>query len=232
MTKLLMILTSHKEIEENTADTGVWLGEFTDPYYTFLDKGYEIQLASPKGGEPPTDKRSLISENITPSNKRFNNDPEAQLEFKNTIPLSEVKPEEFDGLFYPGGHGPMWDLAEDEKNAELVLHFYEQEKFIGAVCHGPAALLKAAEKKPELLKGKRVTAFSNLEEKAVGLYDKIPFKLQDRLKELGADFYSATVPFTSRVEVDGQIITGQNPASASSTAKAMIEHLEIAKVMN
>ncbi len=232
MTKLLMILTSHKEMDGQTKDTGVWLGEFTDPYYEFIDKGYKVQLASPEGGEPPIDKRSLLTENITPSNKRFNEDSRAQLEFRNTLPLSQVKPEEYDTLFYPGGHGPMWDLAEDEQNAEIVLHFYEQEKPIGAVCHGPAALLKAAERKPELLKGKRVTAFTNLEEKAVGLYDIIPFKLQDRLKELGADFYSASVPFTSRVENDGLLITGQNPASAGPAAKALIEHLEVAKAIH
>ena len=231
MTKILMILTSHKEMDSQTKDTGVWLGEFTDPYYDFIDKGYEVQLASPQGGEPPIDKRSLLTENITPSNKRFNEDPRAQLEFKNTLPLSELEADAFDALFYPGGHGPMWDLATDEKNADIVLHFYEQEKFIGAVCHGPAALLKAAERKPELLKGKRVTAFTNLEEKAVGLYDKVPFLLQDRLKELGADFNLANVPFTSRVEIDGLLITGQNPASASPAAKALIEHLEVAKVI-
>lgn len=232
MTKILMILTSHKEMEGDAKDTGAWLGEFTDPYYDFIDKGYEVQLASPKGGEPPIDSRSLLTENITPSNRRFNDDKRAQLEFKNTMKLSEVDPAPFDALFFPGGHGPMWDLAQDDDCAELVLHFYRKEKPIAAVCHGPAGLLKAAEKEPRLLKGKRVTAFANIEEKAVGLYDNIPFTLEDRLQELGAEYHSATVPFTSRVEQDGLLITGQNPASASPAAKALIEQLQVQKVLN
>lgn len=232
MKKLLMILTSHKEMEGDTKNTGVWLGEFTDPYYEFIDKGYHIQLASPLGGEPPVDPRSLVTESITPSNRRFNDDPQGQEAFKNTLPLSQVNADEFDGVFYPGGHGPMWDLAEDDRNAELLIHFYEQKKPIGAVCHGPAALLKAAGRKPEMLKGKKVTAFSNMEERGVGLYDHIPFKLEDRLKELGAEYQAATVPFTSKVVQDGRLFTGQNPASAERTAQAMIEYMEVNMVLS
>lgn len=232
MKKILMILTSHTKTDEEVKDTGAWLGEFTDPYYTFIDKGYDVQLASPKGGEPPLDPRSLLTENVTPSNRRFNDDEQAQHAFKNTLPVSEVRADDYDAIFYPGGHGPMWDLAEDEANAELLLNFYEQEKPIGAVCHGPAALLKAAERKPELLKGKKVTAFSNMEERGVGLYDHIPFKLEDRLQELGANYESATVPFTSRVVSDGLLITGENPASAERTAQSLIEYLEVHKVLS
>lgn len=229
MTKLLMILTSHKEIE-GANDTGAWLGEFTDPYYEFIDQGYKIVLASPKGGEPPLDPRSLLTENITASNRRFNDDVMAQTAFKNTIKLDDVNPEEYDALFYPGGHGPMWDLARDKRNAEILLDFWQNEKPIGAVCHGPAAFVLAAAQKPELLKDKKVTAFTNIEERAVLLYDHIPFKLEDRLKELGAEFHAATIPFTSKVEVDGLLVTGQNPASAGPAAKALIVVLETHKV--
>lgn len=230
MTKVLMILTSHKDIE-GAKDTGAWLGEFTDPYFDFIDQGYNVVLASPLGGEPPIDPRSLLTENITASNRRFNDDTMAQTAFKNTIKLKEVNTEEFNAAFFPGGHGPMWDLAQDEDCARIVTEFWEQEKPIAAVCHGPAGLLKAAERKPEILKGKRVTAFSNLEEKAVLLYDHLPFKLEDRLKELGASYQSATIPFTSRVEIDGLLITGQNPASASPAAQALIRSLELHKVI-
>jgi putative intracellular protease/amidase len=232
MAKLLMVLTSHKKIEGDIKDTGVWLGEFTEPYFIFADKGYDIQLASPKGGEPPIDPRSLLTENITPHNRRFNDDKQAQNRFKNTLPLHKINPDEYDAIFYPGGHGPMWDLARDKDNAELLINFFEHEKPVGAVCHGPAALIKAAERKPEILKGKKVTAFSNMEEKGVGLYDHIPFKLEDRLKELGAEYQTATIPFTSKVVSDGQLITGQNPASADRAAHALVEYLEVHHVLS
>lgn len=230
MARILMILSSHKEMKGQAKDTGVWLGEFTDPYYEFMDKGYEVTLASVAGGEPPVDRRSQLTENITPSNRRFEKDTEAQRQFKFTLPLANVHAYDFDAIFYPGGHGPMWDLSRDEANANLLIQFFEQEKPIGAVCHGPAAFLRAAETRPEILKGRKVTAFSNAEEKAVGLYDHIPFSLEDRLKEMGVDFHAATIPFTSKVEVDGLLITGQNPASAAPAAKCLIEHLEVKRV--
>lgn len=224
--KILMILTSHKEMGKENKSTGVWLGEFTDPYYVFIDKGFDVTLASPKGGEPPVDPTSQLTENVTSSNRRFLEDEKAQNDFKNTLKLNQVKAEDFDAVFYPGGHGPMWDLASDQVNADLVLDFYRQNKPIAAVCHGPAALLKAAEREPKLLKGRAVTAFSNTEEKLAGLYNDIPFKLQDRLKELGAEYHSATVPYTSEVKKDGLIITGQNPASAEPTAELLIQVLQ------
>lgn len=224
--KILMILTSHKELDHSDSTTGVWLGEFTDPYYEFIEKGYEIELASPKGGEPPVDPKSKLTESITSSNRKFNDDAEAQRKFKNTFPLSEVTAADYDAVFFPGGHGPMWDLATDNRCGQLIVDFYTQNKPIAAVCHGPAALVRAAEIKPEILKGRKVTAFSNKEEKLVGLYDNIPFKLQDRLKELGADYDAAFIPFTSKVLVDGLLVTGQNPASAEDTARELIEVLE------
>lgn len=226
MTKLLMILTSHEKMGDSGKETGAWLGEFTDPYYHFIDQGYSVTLASPKGGRPPLDPRSLLTENITASNRRFNDDEEAQQLFSHTEALAEVDPAAFDAVFYPGGHGPMWDLAEDEANATLLLHFYERKKPIGAICHGPAALMKAAERKPELLRGRDVTAFSNAEERLVGLYKVLPFKLEDRLKELGADYHESFVPFTSKVKTDGWLVTGQNPASAAPAAKALIKLIE------
>lgn len=226
MKKILMVLTSHKDLDNTDSSTGVWLGEFTDPYYHFIDEKYEVTLVSPKGGEPPVDPRSKLTENITTSNRRFDGDKVARQAFSNTGKITNVKAADFDAIFYPGGHGPMWDLAEDEANAQLLLDFYQTNKPIAAICHGPAALLKAAEKEPSLLKDKTVTSFSNTEETLVGLADNIPFKLQDRLQELGANFESATIPFTSKVIVSGRLITGQNPASAGKAAEELIEVLK------
>lgn len=221
-----MVLTSHKELDNTDKTTGLWLGEFTDPYFEFIDQGYEVTLASPKGGEPPIDPRSRLTENITPSNRKFEKDEKAKQALKNTLKLSEVNEADYDAIFYPGGHGPMWDLAEDETNANLVLDFFHNHKPIAAICHGPAALLKAAAKEPKLLSRKEVTAFSNNEEKLVGLFDNIPFRLEDRLKELGGYYESATIPFTSKVKVSGRLITGQNPASAGKSAQKLMELLE------
>lgn len=223
MKKILMVLTSHKDIPKIESTTGVWLGEFTDPYYEFLDMDYLITLASPKGGEPPIDPRSRLTEELTASNRRFKKDDMAQEVFRTTIKLSEVKATDFDGVFYPGGHGPMWDLAQDENNASLLLDFHKQDKAIGAVCHGPAAFLLAAEKDPHFLPGYELTAFSNTEEKLVGLYTDIPFKLEDRLKELGAKYEKASIPFMSKIIVSGKMVTGQNPASAAKAAKDFIK---------
>ena len=225
MKKILMILTSHKELDNTDSTSGVWLGEFTDPYFEFLDNNYEVTVASPKGGEPPVDPRSKLTENISASNRRFDEEEKAQQVFKSTLKLSEVKAADYDAVFYPGGHGPMWDLSENETNANLLLEFYRAQKPIGAICHGPAALLRAAEKEPELLKNKEVTAFSNTEEKLVGLYNNIPFRLEDRLKDLGAQFDAAVVPFASKVRVSGRLVTGQNPASANKAAKELINLL-------
>lgn len=221
-----MILSSHENLVNTDSKTGVWLGEFTDPYYEFIDKGYDVTLASPKGGKPPVDPRSKLTENVTASNRRFRKDDKAKSAFKYTLKLTDVKASEFDAVFFPGGHGPMGDLAEDETNAGLVVDFFRQDKPIAAVCHGPAGLLKAATKEPDLLKGKEVTAFSNMEEKMAGLRNNIPFSLEDRLKTLGANYSSATLPYASKVKVSGKLITGQNPASAEKTAKKLIKMLE------
>ncbi len=226
MKKILMVLTSHSDLVNTDSKTGVWLGEFTDPYYEFIDKGFEVTLASPKGGKPPVDPRSQLTENITSSNRRFQKDEKAQKDFEFTHKLEELSADDFDAVFFPGGHGPMGDLATDEITAHLVVDFYRQQKPIAAICHGPAALITAAIEEPELLIDKEVTAFSNAEEKIVGLRDNIPFSLEDRLKTLGAKYSSATIPFTSKVKVSGKLITGQNPASAEKAAKELIKLLE------
>ncbi len=226
MKKILMILTSHAEMENTDNKTGVWLGEFTDPYYEFIDKGFEVTLASPKGGEPPIDPLSKITENITVSNRRFQDDQIAQNKFSNTLKLEEVNIAEFDGVFFPGGHGPIWDLATNETSGRMILDFLASKKPVAAVCHGPAALIKAAELQPGFLKGKRVTGFTNTEEALAFRSDNVPYKLETRLKELGADFHAAVVPYTTHIEEDGLLITGQNPSSAGPTAKALIKVLE------
>lgn len=221
-----MILSSNSELKDTDSKTGVWLGEFTDPYFEFKDKGYDIVLASPKGGRPPIDPRSKLTENLTSSNRRFEKDEKAQRDFEFTRKVSEVSADDFAGVFFPGGHGPMGDLATDEATANLVVDFYRQDKPIAAICHGPAALLAAAIEEPDLLQGRDVTAFSNTEEKLVGLRDHIPFSLEDRLKTLGAKYHSATIPFMREVKVDGKLVTGQNPVSAEKAAREMIKLLE------
>ena len=226
MKRILMVLTSNSELKDTDSTTGVWLGEFTDPYFEFKDKGYEIVLASPQGGRPPIDPRSKLTENLTSSNRRFEKDEKAQRDFEFTRKLSEVSADEFAAVFFPGGHGPMGDLATDEATAKLVVDFYRQDKPIAAICHGPAALLSAAIEEPELLQGRNVTAFSNTEEKLVGLRDHIPFSLEDRLKTLGAKYHSATIPFMREVKVDGKLVTGQNPVSAEKAARELIKLLE------
>ncbi|MCE7064972.1 type 1 glutamine amidotransferase domain-containing protein [Dyadobacter sp. CY326] len=226
MKNILMILTSHKDMENTDSKTGVWLGEFTDPYYEFIDQGYSVVLASPKGGTPPVDPMSTLTENITASNRRFQDDSIAQRVFENTIMLEEADLDKFDAVFYPGGHGPIWDLADSATSGQIILDFLDSGRPVGAVCHGPAALIAAALLRPGLLKGKKLAGFTNTEEALTFRSDNVPYKLEDRLIELGADFDSALIPFTSHVETDGLLITGQNPASAGPTAKALIEFLE------
>ena len=221
-----MILTSHSDMENTDSKTGVWLGEFTDPYYEFIDQGYSVTLASPLGGKPSVDPLSELTEDITASNRRFQEDSAAQLAFAKTQRLDSVDPDSYDAVFYPGGHGPLWDLAKNEISARIILDYYNMGKPVGAVCHGPAALIKAAEIQPGFLTGKRVAGFTNAEETLTARSGNVPYELETRLKELGADFHSALLPFTLHVEIDGLLITGQNPLSAGPTAKALIDVLE------
>jgi putative intracellular protease/amidase len=226
MKKILMILTSHSAMEDTDSTTGVWLGEFTDPYYEFIDEGYQVTLASPMGGRPPIDPMSELTENITASNRRFKDDQAAQDAFSHTQSLTDLNAGEFDALFYPGGHGPIWDLANSKLSGQLILDFLDKGKPVGAVCHGPAALIAAAELRPGFLQGKVVSAFSNAEEVLTGRSGNVPYQLQSRLEELGAKVKTALIPFTAHVETDNILVTGQNPLSAGPTAKALIEVLE------
>jgi len=226
MKNILMILTSHQDMENTDSKTGVWLGEFTDPYYEFTDQGYKVELASPQGGKPPVDPMSMLTENITVSNRRFQDDEAAQYAFNNTKRLEEVSVSEFDAIFYPGGHGPIWDLAFNHASGQMILNTLDAGKPVGAVCHGPAALLAAELLRPSFLAGKKITGFTNTEETLSLRANNVPYELETRLKEHNADFHSATIPFTAHVEVDGLLVTGQNPLSAGPTAKALIKILE------
>lgn len=223
--KVLMVLTSHDALGDTGGKTGVWIEEFANPYYTFIDHGIELTLASPAGGQPPIDPKSALPEMQTDATKRFDQDPISQTAFKSTIPISEIKATDYDAIFFPGGHGPMWDLASDKTNAKLLADFYNAGKPVGAVCHGPAALTKAVDKNgTPIIKGKRVTGFTNTEEKAVGLDKVVPFLLEDKLRELGG-LYSQGPDWSSYVTTDGILVTGQNPASAEATARAVMDIL-------
>jgi len=226
MKKILMVLTSHSSMENTDSKTGVWLGEFTDPYYEFIDAGYAVTLSSPKGGKPPVDPMSELTENITESNRRFQDDEQAKAAFDQTTVLDQIRHTEFDAVFYPGGHGPIWDLAVDNNSGLLILDFLDSGKPVAAVCHGPAALISAERQRPGFLKDKIISAFSNTEETLVGRSGNVPYQLQTRLEELGANVKTALVPFLSHIETDGLLVTGQNPLSAGPTAKALIELLE------
>lgn len=221
-----MILTSHEQMDDTDNKTGLWLGEYTDPWYVFLDAGFQVTLSSPKGGKPPIDPLSLLTENITASNRRFNEDTQAKAALNTTHRLEEINPDDFDAVFYPGGHGPLWDLADNEKSGRLILDFYDKLKPIAAVCHGPAAFLKAEQLQPGLLKGKRMTGFTNLEETLVLRSNNIPYKLETGLEEAGVVFHSAVLPYTQHTEQDGLFITGQNPASASAVAMRLVKLLK------
>ena len=222
MKKIIFVITSHDKLGETGQKTGFWLEEAVNPYYRFLDAGFEVTLTSPQGGEPPMDEKSILDEWQTEDTRRFFQDKTAQEAFKHTIPLAEVQAADYDGIFLPGGHGPMWDLCQEQKLAKLIEEFDLTSKIIAAVCHGPAGLVgaKKADGTP-LVAGKKVTAFSNSEETTVGLHEVVPFLLETRLCDLGAEFIKAE-DFQAKVIQDGNLITGQNPASSTATAEAVI----------
>ena len=223
--RIAMVLTSHSELGDTGEKTGFWLEEFVAPYYAFVDAGAEVVIAAPGTGEPPIDPRSEGSENQTEATERFQQDAAARAKLANPIAIEQVQVEGTDALFFPGGHGPMWDLANSDAAAQLVEAFYQHGKVIGAVCHGPAALIKANTDGGEsILKGKKLTAFTNAEEQAVQLDQVVPFKLETRLKELGGDFHQAE-PFKSHVVTDGNLVTGQNPPSSAATAHGVVKLL-------
>ncbi|MDH1265571.1 type 1 glutamine amidotransferase domain-containing protein [Pseudomonas sp. GD03944] len=223
--KILMVLTSHEQLGDTGLKTGFWLEEFAAPYYVFKDAGARLTLASPQGGQPPIDPKSTAEESQTEATRRFNDDSATQRALATTVPLSEIDASDYDALFYPGGHGPLWDLAEDTLSIALIERFLEQGKPVAAVCHAPAVLRhpKGNDGKP-VVSGKRVTGFSNSEETAVQLNDVVPFLVEDMLTANGGHYTSAD-DWMSHVEIDGLLITGQNPASSEATARALIERL-------
>ena len=224
--KILLVLTSHDQLGNTGHKTGFWLEEFASPYYVFKDAGAQITLASPKGGQPPIDPKSDAPDAQTAATRRFAEDAEAQQLLATSLPLAQVRAEDFDALFYPGGHGPLWDLAEDATSIALIERFVALGKPVGAVCHAPGVLrhVKAADGTP-LVSGKRVTGFSNSEEEAVALTDVVPFLVEDMLKDHGG-VYGRAADWHSHVEVDGLLVTGQNPASSDASAEALLTLVE------
>ena len=223
--KILMVLTSHDQLGNTGKKTGFWLEEFAAPYYMLKDAGAAITLASPKGGQPPLDPKSDLPENLTELTKRFRADKAAQVELANTKMLADVSAANFDAVFYPGGHGPMWDMPDNRVSIALIEAFVKAGKPVGAVCHAPAALVNVRGIDGEyLIKSKRVTGFTDAEEEAVGLTAVVPFLLEDRLKERGG-LYSKGADWAPYVQVDGKLVTGQNPASSRPAAEALLKLL-------
>jgi putative intracellular protease/amidase len=222
--KILMVLTSHDQLGNTGRKTGFWLEEFAAPYYVFKDAGVDLTLASPKGGQPPIDPKSDLPENQTPAMTRFKKDPVAQKALSQTVKLADVKAKDFDTVFYPGGHGPMWDLADSPDSIALIEDFYNSGKPVAAVCHAPGVLHRVMYKGAPLVKGKRVTGFTNGEEEAVHLTKVVPFLVEDELKRLGG-LYEKGPDWKSFVVVDGRLITGQNPASSTAAAQALLDLL-------
>ncbi len=215
---ILMVLTSHSTLGDTGEKTGFWVEEFAAPYYVLADAGAIITIASPAGGQPPVDPKSEAADAQTPATARFYKDFEAVDKVANTVKLSDVKETDYDAVFYPGGHGPLWDLANDTSSIQLIQDFYKNKKPIAFVCHAPAALIKVKDENGEaLVKGKMVTGFSNAEEEAVKLTKVVPFLLEDELRILGAD-YSNGADWSSYTKQDGLLITGQNPASSAAAA--------------
>lgn len=223
--KILVVLTSHDKLGDTGKRTGFWLEEFAAPYYVFVDAGARVVLASPKGGQPPVDPKSDEPEFRTVATHRFKVDDSARIELSRTKKLSEVVHDDFDAVFYPGGHGPLWDLAEDVDSISLIEAMARTGKPLAAVCHAPGVLrhVKGPDGTP-WVRGKRVTGFSNSEEAAVGLTNVVPFLVEDVLKQCGAH-YSKASDWQSHVVSDANLITGQNPASSEAAAHAVLTQL-------
>lgn len=223
--KILMVLTSHGQLGETGKATGLWLEELAAPYYIFKDAGAEVTLASPAGGQPPVDPNSEQPDRQTEATKRFRADAKAMQALAHTHKLADIDREVYDAVFYPGGHGPLWDLADNEDSRILIDTIYAAGKPVAAVCHGVAALRDA--RGPyglPLVRGKAVTGFSDSEERAAGLADAVPFLVEDMLKEAGGE-YSSAADWQAHVVTSGNLITGQNPASSVGAAKAVLQQL-------
>ncbi|MDW5288710.1 type 1 glutamine amidotransferase domain-containing protein [Formosa sp. PL04] len=221
--KILFVLTSHDELGNTGKKTGFWIEEFASPYYALLDNGADITIATPKGGKAPIDPSSDTEETATAATKRFETDAVTKDKIEHTVKLSTIKASDYEAVFYPGGHGPLWDLANDETSIKLIEDFNAAKKPIGFVCHAPAALksVKNADGTP-LVKGKNVTGFSNSEEAAVQLTDVVPFLVEDMLKENGGT-YSKGDDWGVHVVTDSNLITGQNPASSELVAETLLK---------
>ncbi|MFZ5784236.1 MAG: type 1 glutamine amidotransferase domain-containing protein [Pseudomonadota bacterium] len=222
--KILMVLTSHDRLGNTGRPTGFWLEEFTGPYYVFRDAGMDVTLVSPKGGQPPIDPRSDDRTSQTDSMTRFKNDPATQMVLASTGRLDLADAAGFEAVFYPGGHGPMWDLVDHPKSISLIEAFYDSGRPVAAVCHAPAVLHRVVHDGQPLVRGRRVTGFTNSEEEAVGLTGIVPFLVEDELKRLGA-FYQKSEDWADFTVVDGQLVTGQNPASSASGARKLLQLL-------
>lgn len=225
MKKVLMVLTSHDQLGDTGRKTGFWLEELAAPYYAFQDAGADIVLASPAGGQPPLDPKSNEPSSQTDATRRFDADPAATAQLADTVKLDSVDPVAFDTVFYPGGHGPLWDLAEDRHSIALIESFLGAGKPVALVCHAPGVLrhVKTPDGRP-LVEGKRVTGFTNTEEAGVGLTDIVPFLVEDELKAKGG-VYSKGDDWGPYVVRDGLLITGQNPASSAEAARLLLEAL-------
>ena len=223
--KVLIVLTSHDELGDTGEKTGFWLEEFASPYYHLKDAGAQVTLASPRGGQPPLDPKSHEPDFQTDDTRRFDDDQAAQNELANTAKLAEMKVEDFDAVFYPGGHGPLWDLHNDSDSIALIEGFIAAGKPVASVCHAPAVLLKAKDQNGDpLVKAKKVTGFSNSEEAAVELTDVVPYLLEDQLIAMGG-VYQKVEDWNPLAVVDGLIITGQNPGSSAAVAEALVKAL-------
>lgn len=225
MKKVLFVVTSHDKLGNTAEKTGFWTEELAAPYYELLDQGIEIEIATPLGGQPPIDPKSEDPSAATEDTKRFDKDAELQLKLKNTLKLADINQADYDAVFYPGGHGPLWDLATDKNSIALIEAFYTNNKPIGFVCHAPGVLKDVKVNGDFLVKGKKVTGFSNTEEEAVGLTKVVPFLLEDALKENGA-IYSKVEDWLPYAVEDGLLITGQNPASSKLVAKKLLIQLK------
>jgi putative intracellular protease/amidase len=220
--KILMVLTSHDQLGNTGRKTGFWLEEFAAPYFVFRDAGVQLTLASPKGGQPPIDPKSDLPENQTPAMARFKQDQAAQKALSQTVKLADAKAEDHDTVFYVGGHGPMWDLVDNPDSIALIESFYNSGKPVAAVCHSPAVFHRVTYNGAPLVKGKRVTGFTNGEEEAVHLTNVVPFLVEDELKRIGGNYEKAR-DWESFAIVDGRVITGQNPASSTAAAQALLK---------
>ena len=225
MKKVLFVLTSHDQLGNTGEKTGFWIEEFAAPFYVLKDNGISITLASPKGGQPPIDPKSEMPDFQTAATQRFNEDKETQEALANTTQLASIKQDDYDAIFYPGGHGPLWDLAEDEQSIALIESFITNNKPVSAVCHAPGIFKHTKNSNGEaLVKGKKVTGFSNTEEDAVQLTNVVPFLVEDMLTQHGAH-YSKGEDWTPYAIEDGLLITGQNPASSELVAELLLKKL-------